>query len=65
MWASPKDVREFEFMTFVALEFNLHVSRDEYMPHLERLVSLLDYYSIQEYLSAKPPTINDITLTYI
>jgi hypothetical protein len=65
MWITSKDVRDLEFAVFVALDFNLHILREDYMPHMERLVSLLDYYSIQEYLSAKPPTLDEVTLSYI
>jgi hypothetical protein len=43
-----------EFYIFTSLDFNLHLPREEYMPHLERLVFGLDYNNLQEYISGKP-----------
>jgi hypothetical protein len=51
---SSKELREQEFSVFVSLEFSLHIPRDEYMPHLERLIWQLDFNSLQDYLDGKP-----------
>lgn len=53
---SSKELREKEFKVFVSLEFSLHIAREDYMPHLERLISQLDYNSLQDYLDGKPPS---------
>ena len=55
LYVSPKLIREHEFSVFAALEFSLHIDTLEYMPHLERLITLLDYNNLQEYLLGKPP----------
>lgn len=55
LYVSPKLVRDHEFAVFAALEFSLHLGIEEYMPHLERMVNMLGYNHLQEYLSGKPP----------
>ena len=55
LWITQKEIREHEFEIFVRLDFDLHIPQEDYLPHLERLVSQLDYYSVQEYLSGKLP----------
>ena len=52
---SSKAVREREFWVFSKLNFELHIPKEEYMPHLDRVISLLDYNNLQEYLQGKPP----------
>jgi hypothetical protein len=55
MEVSSKAVREQEFWVFMKLNFELHIPREEYMPHVDRLIILLDYNNLQEYLQGKPP----------
>jgi hypothetical protein len=45
-----KEIHEHEFAVFADLEFNLYVPRCEFMPHFERILSHLEYKSVQEYL---------------
>lgn len=46
----PKEIHEHEFAVFADLEFNLYVPKKEFMPHFERILSQLEYQSIQAYL---------------
>lgn len=50
---SGKDVREHEFPVFAALQFSLHPSERDVMPHFRRIIGALDYSNIQEYLGEK------------
>jgi hypothetical protein len=50
-----KNIKDLEFQVFVALGFNLYLPISEYLPHIERIISILDYYSLQEYMSGKSP----------
>jgi hypothetical protein len=52
---TAKEIRDNEFPSFVALEFSLHLPKEEYMAHLERIIAQLDFYSVQEYLAGKSP----------
>jgi hypothetical protein len=45
-----KDIHEHEFSVFADLEFDLFVPTREFMPHFERILSHLEYKSIQAYL---------------
>lgn len=47
---SPKQIRDHEFAVFAALSFSLHVPREEYNQHFERLLTFLDFYTVEEYL---------------
>lgn len=47
---SAEEIHEHEFAVFADLEFDLYVPRREFMPHFERILSHLEYKSIQEYL---------------
>jgi hypothetical protein len=50
---SGEAVREHEFSVFAALQFSLHLSEKEVMPHFGRIIGVLDYSNIQEYLGEK------------
>lgn len=50
---SKNEVRNAEFETFVALDFHLHVSLPEILPHFLRLLEHLDFSSIHEYLGGE------------
>ncbi|KAI8364658.1 uncharacterized protein BYT42DRAFT_506137 [Radiomyces spectabilis] len=47
-------IREHEFAVFADLEFNLYVPRREFMPHFDRIFSMLEYKSREEYLGDIP-----------
>jgi hypothetical protein len=64
MAVSSKSVREQEFWVFVQLKFHLHITPVEYMPHLDRLITLLDFNSLQEYLNGKLPPQRDLPFIY-
>ena len=46
-----------EFPVFAALEFDLFPEQHEYLPHLDRILTSLDYSNIQEYLGERMYTI--------
>lgn len=50
---STQRILELEFPVFAELEFNLHIPQEEYMPHMDRLLALLDFNSVQDYLQGK------------
>lgn len=50
---SGEAVREHEFSVFAGLQFSLHLSEREVMPHFSRIIGVLDYSNIQEYLGEK------------
>ena len=47
------EVQAQEFTCFAALEFHLHVPSEEAMPHFNRIINVLEYSNIQEYLGEK------------
>jgi hypothetical protein len=47
------DIVAAEFAVFAALEFDLFPPQDHYLPHLERILTSLDYSNIQEYLGER------------
>ncbi len=64
---SIKDILDTEFFVFTALEFSLHISQEEYIPHFERIFNylgnnsvfrtfyskLIEFSNIQEYLGER------------
>lgn len=50
---SRADIIAAEFAVFAALEFDLFPPQHEYLPHLERILTSLDYSNIQEYLGER------------
>ncbi|KAI3629507.1 hypothetical protein MIR68_012522 [Amoeboaphelidium protococcarum] len=57
---SSEYIRAQEFAVFAKLEFNVLVPDEEYMPHLMRLVYLLDYNNLQEYVDGKVSTVREL-----
>ena len=54
---SHQILREAEFEVFSFLEFNLHILQREYVPHLEKIFTTLEFSNIQEYLGEKMCTL--------
>lgn len=52
-----KDLLAAEFAVFAALEFELIPPQNEYLPHLDRILTALDYSNIQEYLGERMYTL--------
>jgi hypothetical protein len=50
---SSREICLHELEVFAALEFSLHIPREEYMPHFERILNYLDFYNVQEYIVGK------------
>lgn len=55
--ASKPEVLAAEFPVLAALEFDLFPAQQEYLPHLERILTSLDYSNIQEYLGERMYTV--------
>jgi hypothetical protein len=49
----PGSVTRSEFPVFASLHFELHLSQDDYVPHLERILIDLPYSNLQEYLGER------------
>ncbi len=47
------DIVSTEFLVFAALQFDLFPPQHEYLPHLERILAVLDYSNVQEYLGER------------
>ncbi|KAI3629871.1 hypothetical protein MIR68_011306 [Amoeboaphelidium protococcarum] len=60
LMVSSEYIRVQEFAVFAKLEFNVLVPDEEYMPHLMRLVYLLDYNNLQEYVDGKVSTVREL-----
>lgn len=53
MAVTKKRLLELEFAVFAALSFRLQISDQEFGGHLVRLLTLLDYSNLQEYLGER------------
>jgi len=54
MDVSLRDVMDYEFAVFAALDFDVHPPPEEILPHFYRIVSSFNRYSnVQEYLGEK------------
>lgn len=51
--SSRAEVLSSEFPVLAALEFDLFPAQQEYLPHLDRILTSLDYSNIQEYLGER------------
>ncbi|KAI7868065.1 hypothetical protein BDF14DRAFT_1881164 [Spinellus fusiger] len=45
-----EEVHQHEFAVFADLEFLLYIPKYEYMPHFERIIQVLEYKSMEDYL---------------
>ncbi|KAI9251603.1 hypothetical protein BY458DRAFT_444144 [Sporodiniella umbellata] len=49
-----KELKEYEFSIFVDLDYSLYVPIEDFMPHLNQLLSKTNYRSLQDYVGKKP-----------
>lgn len=50
---STQEIVDLEFAVFAALKFQLQVSEAQFGDHLERILTLMDYSNLQEYLGER------------
>jgi hypothetical protein len=51
---SPSDIFRYEFPIYASLNFNLHLTQSEYLPHLHRILeeSIVDAVSVEDYVGS-------------